>query len=131
MERKHDAIIPIIIPTAPSTRNEPEKAVHIRRRHSHHARSPVVPAGPPNFSPPTAPFVPPEPASLDVPVQRLGRGKRGLMPPLKIFQAGNAPDGEDKEERSELLERCIMFISPSPGGKDRTPRGSAGGGAQG
>lgn len=46
------------------------------------------------------------------------------MPPLEMFQAGKAPDGEDKEERSELLERCIMFISPSPGGKDRTPVGA-------
>lgn len=43
------------------------------------------------------------------------------MPPLEMFQEGKAPDGEDKEERSE---RCIMFISPSPGGKDRTPVGA-------
>lgn len=53
------------------------------------------------------------------------------MPPLEMFQAGKAPDGEDKEERSELLERCIMFISPYLGGKDRTPVGAREGGAQG
>lgn len=130
MERKHDAITPIMIPTAPSTPNEREKAARIRPRHAHHARSPLVPAGPPNLSPPTAPFAPPEPAPLDVLVQGLGRGKRGLMPPLEMFQAGKTPDGEDKEERSELLETCIMFISPSLGGRDRTPVGARVGGAQ-
>lgn len=57
-------------------------------------------------------------------LQGLGGGKRGLMPPLKMLQAGRAPDGEDKEQRSELLERCIMIVSPSRGGKDGTPAGA-------
>lgn len=46
------------------------------------------------------------------------------MLPYSFPKEGRDPDGEDKGKHSELPERCIMFINPSPGGRARTPVGA-------
>lgn len=118
MEREHDAIIPTIIPTAPSSPNGRERAARTHPRNATGGRwhPPAHPTCPPTF-----PFTFHQPAPLDVPGQAAGKGKAEGKCPSRGFQGGKAPDEEDKDKRSELLERCIMSINPPPGGGPGPP----------
>lgn len=87
MERKHDAIIPTTIPTAPSSPNRREKAAHPSPKSASH-RAAGGTRQPTQLVTPNLPFIFHPPVPLREPTQGAGKGKAESRCPFIAFPRG-------------------------------------------